>query len=121
MTLKLDMTNLETGVDFFAISAPVYQWQCGIRMELTGVPAPQTRYVAHITKADVGVYNTFEIENVTVAADGTLKFEIPDSLFQTAIDVLCYIFDPVGEKQWKTVRQIRIPVIRHAKPPQNAL
>lgn len=90
-----------------ATTRPVYQWDYGMRLVLSGVELPLA-YEVHFAN-NGGAISTTEIGDATGC-------DIPDVYLTTGTDVVAWVYLHTEETDGETVKYIHIPVIKRAQP-----
>lgn len=92
-------------------SSPLYQYDYGQKVKIFGLKLP-AYYEVH--------FSNYERGDATVVLASSDEFEIPDMYLQSGRDVYIWIYLHTGDNDGETEYQIIIPVIKRAKPTDEA-
>lgn len=93
-------------------TSPLYQWDYGQKLKLTGINLPQY-YEVHFAVSENG--------NAYVDAVSGDTVSIPDALLEIGSDIYAWVYIHTGDDDGETVYKIKIPVIARAKPSDDSL
>lgn len=105
--MRNNITVAAFGAETYAQTAPLWQWDQGQILRITGLDLPSSFVAEFSNTAERGT------AVVQVGADGDVS--IPDTLLQIGCPVFCWIVF-TGSDNRETVASVRMPVIQRAQP-----
>lgn len=102
--------NFLNGVDEVTASTPIYQWDYGRKLRITGEGLPSLNCYVHFANSK----SEETINRVANNVNGGLEVAIPDVLIDEEYPIHAYVFLNV-DTEGKTIKHIIIPIVSRTK------
>ena len=104
------MINVTVEKNKYTVSS-AYQWDLNQDLVISGLSIPVIPEI-HFTNE---VMDRAIVRQATMSADGVIRVDVPNSLFQQPYDILAYVCRHDGDS-FKSLYQITIPVTPRGRP-----